>query len=312
VKRGVFDTLRRGLDNTIANWQILLLRIGEALLFGVIVIVALIALIVPIVLSLGIRLANLTTPEDLGGLAEILVDQWVIFAWMIAGAFALLLLFMLIHSFVEAGCARIAVDADRVAGPSMEGHRSRFRVFSMERWMAGAMDGGWALFAIYNIAWGVAGLFMLIPLLPTIAVMLLFQETPEVAIATGCAGLVVSVMFIVVVAIVTGIWCTRAIAGWAARRQGASDALRSAWRAMRLDLARHILIALAVFVIAVAGSSFFSSFSFFAGLGESMHRSMFHIVTMPIRLASSIVSSAFSALMSTWFLAAYAALAVEE
>lgn len=312
MKRAVFDILRRGLDNTIANWPVLLLRLGEAILFGMIVILALIALIVPIVLSLGIHLANLESVEDLGSIAAILVEKWMIFAWMIAGAFALVLLFMLIHSFVEAGCARIAVDADRAAGASMEGNRSRFRVFTMDRWMAGAMEGGWALFAIYNVAWGIAGLFMLIPLLPTIALMLLFRETPEIAIASGCIGLVVSLMFIAVVAIVTSIWCTRAIAGWAARRQGARDALRAAWGALRVDLARHILVALALFVIAVAGSSFLSSFSFFAGIGDSMHRSMFHIVTMPIRLVSSVLSSAFSAAISTWFLAAYASIAVEK
>ena len=35
MKRGVFDVLRRGVDNTIANWQLVLIRIGEMLLFGV-------------------------------------------------------------------------------------------------------------------------------------------------------------------------------------------------------------------------------------------------------------------------------------
>ena len=43
MKRKVFDVLRRGVDNTIANWQLVLIRLGEMLLFGIMSVVAVIA-----------------------------------------------------------------------------------------------------------------------------------------------------------------------------------------------------------------------------------------------------------------------------
>jgi hypothetical protein len=313
VKRGVFDTLRRALDNTIANWPVILLRLGEALLFGLLAILTAISIIVPIALSIGIQFADLVTPDDLANAILTLGEKWIIFVWIFVAIMVLLLLFLLVHSFVEAGCARIAIDADRIGGPAVEGPRMRFRVFSMERWMAGGIDGWWTLFWIYNFAWGLAGLVMLLPLIPTGLLMLLLWDTPEVAAGLGCFGLVVSAMFVALVAIVTGIWTNRAIAGWAVRRHGARDALAAGWRALELDFARHILIALSILVVAIAGSSFFASFSFFAMFGDSWGSNVaYNVVVMPLRIFSSILSSAFSAAISQWYLASYGALAVEE
>lgn len=313
MKRGVFDTLRRSLDNTIANWPVILLRLGEALLFGFLAILTAISIIVPIVVSIGIHLTDLATPDDLANLVLTLGEKWIVFVWIFVAISVLLLLIVLVHSFVEAGCARVAIDADRIAGPAVEGPRPRFRVFSMERWMAGATDGWWTIFWIYNLAWGLAGLVMLLPLVPTTLLMLLLWDTPQVAAGIGCLGLVVSAMFVVLVAIVTGIWTNRAIAGWAVRRHGARDALAAGWRALKLDLSRHILIALSILVVAIAGSSFFASFSFFAMFGDSWGSNVaYNIVVTPVRIFSSILSSAFSAAISQWYLAAFGSLAVEE
>ena len=313
MKRGVFDVLRRGVDNTIANWPLILLRLGETLLFGIIAVLTAIAVIVPIVVSVGIRLADLHTPDDVASAAFSLMDKWVLLAWAVVAVFLMLGVFMAIHSFVVAGCARVNVDGERIAGAAVEGPRSRYRVFSMERWMAGGRDGWWTLFWIYNLAWSAGALILLIPLVPTMALMLVFREQPQALVASGCVGLAATFILLILVGIVIGMWTTRAIAGWAVRRAGARDALASGWRAVREDLGRHVLVLLAVIVVAFAGSSFFASFSFFAAFGEAMGRhNVFNFVTFPIRIASSILSSAFSAAVSSWYLAAYAALAVEK
>ena len=313
MKRGVFDVLRRALDNTVANWPLILVRLGETLLFGIIVVLTAIAVVVPFLVSVGIQIADIHTPDDLANAAFSLMNQWLLLVWAFVAVFLMLGLFVAIHSFVEAGCARVYVDGERIAGPAVDGLRGRYRVFSMERWLAGGRDGWWVLFWIYNLAWTVGALILLIPLLPTMVLMFVFRERAQVLIATGCVGIAATLLLLIFVGIVMGMWTTRAIAGWAVRRAGARDALTIAWRAIREDLGRHVLVMLAVIVVAFAGSSFFAGFSFFAALGEGIGRHhVFNFFTFPIRIASSILSSTFSAAVSSWFLAAYAALAVEK
>ena len=313
MKRGVIETLRRGVDNTIANWQLSAIRFGEMVLLTIISILAVIAMVVPILVSVGIHLADIKGPEDIESAVTSLLSKWVLLLWVLLGITVLLLVFVVIHSFVEAGCARVLVDGDRNAGPAVAGPRQRYRMFSGERWVSGAKSGWWNIFWIYNLAWGLGGLILLIPLIPVLALVLVFQENPAVAAGVGCVGLVVFMLFAIIVAVVMGMWTNRAIAQWAADQTGARATLRVAWRAVKSDLARHLLIALAIFVVAMAGSSFFASFSMFAAFGESLGRNAsFNMITLPLRLVSSLLSSAFSALIASWYLASYSALAVED
>jgi hypothetical protein len=268
--------------------------------------------VVPILVSIGVTLTDVATPEDIEGVLLALTQKWVVLLWILLGASVIVLVFVGVHSFVEAGCARVAVDADRAAGPQLEGSRQRYFVFTLQRWMAGAKAGWWAVFWIYNLAWGVAGLILLIPLLPTLALAILLRDNPPVAIATSCAGLVLSVMFMFVVAIVTGMWTNRAIVEWGTHGTGASASLSNGWAAVKSDLGRHLLITLAMIVIALAGSSLFTSFSFFAAFGESLHRTMvMNFFTVPLRLVGALLNWIFSAFVTSWYLASYAALAVE-
>lgn len=313
MKRGVFEIIRRGVDNTIANWQLILIRIGELALFGVLAVAALILAVVPILVSVGIEISKISTVDDVEAAMFALMQRWILLVWVFAIISVLLLLYVLIHSFFEAGSARVYVDAERVAGPALEGPRARFRVFSMERWFAGARAGWWPLFWIYNLAWGAAGLILLIPLLPTLAGMLLLRERPPAAIATGCIGLVITGLLMMVVGAATGMWVNRAIAEWAARHTGARASLAAGWAAIRGDLGRHLLIFLTMFVIALAGSSFFSSLSFLAGFSDAVNRNngLFALFMMPLQVFGSMLNSVFSAILGAWYLAAYSALATE-
>jgi hypothetical protein len=313
VKRGVFDTLRRGLDNAVANWGLMVVRVVEMIVFAAIAVAAALAILVPLLVSVGIAVDDISTPEDLENLLFSLADKWVWLIWIFAGISVLLLFFVAAHSFMEAGCARVAADADRTAGPAVDGPRSRFHVFSMQRWWAGGTDGWWTVFWIYNFAWGVAGLILLVPLIPTAAIMFFARETPPLQIATGCIGLVLTLLLFILVGIVTSMWTTRATTDWAVQGSGASASLSSAWASLKGDLGRHLLIALAVVVIAMAGSSFFASFSYFAAFGELFHRgAAMQIFTIPLRVVGTLLNWGFSAFVSSWYLAAYSALAVER
>lgn len=314
MKRGTFDILRRGLDNTVANWQLILLRLAETFLFVVMILVAAVAIVVPILVSIGIHFAAIKTPDDLAGVAELLAQRWMLAAWIVVAVSILMLVFVAMHSFVEAGCARVYVDGERLAGPEMAGPRSRYAVFSISRFFAGGKDGWWTVFWIYNLAWGVAGLVILIPLVPTALLMLLFSDEPRALVATGCLGLVVTLLVLFVVAIATGIWTNRAIAHWALHRESATPSLAAGWSAVRLDPARHLLVVLAVVLVMMAGSSIFAGFSFAAAFGEifSDNNIAFQAVTLPLRIFGSLANSIFSTAVTTWYLACFTALAVER
>lgn len=313
MKRGTFDVLRRGADNTIANWPLLLIRFGEMLLFGILSIVTVIIALVPILVSVGVELSKLTTAEDLENAGLVLMGRWVLLVWLVVVFLLLTLLFLAVHAFVEAGSVRVYVDGERAAGPVVAGPRARYRVFSMDRWMAGGKEGWWTIFWIYNLAWSAAALILLIPLLPTIAGMLLFREQPPAAVVTGCIGLLVTGLLLIVVGAVTGMWVNRAINEWAVRRAGARESLSFAWTALRADLGRHVLIFIAVLVVAMAGSSFFASFSLFAAFGETFghHHGIVNLATLPLRIVGSLLNAAFSGIVSAWYVAAYSALAAE-
>ena len=315
MKRSVFDVLRRGLDNAIANWQLLLLRIGEAFLFGIIIVIAILAAIVPILLSIGVKLADFQVPETAEGALTALLSRWPIFAWIFGGAVLLALLFMVVHSFLEAGCARVYVDGDRIAGAALAGPRSRYRVFSMAKWWAGAVDGWWPVFWIYNIAWGIAALFFLVPLLFTslLVLALAMNDSAGPAIGIGCVGAAASFMIMIPTMIVAGIWSNRAIASWAVRRGGARDTTRAAWAAFKADMGRHLLVAIALFVISMAGSMFIGSFGFFIGFAEVLgrHSGSTALMMMPARFFIQMLSTAFSTVIAGWFLATFCAMANE-
>jgi len=313
VKRGVIDTLRRGAENAIANWPLAAIRFAEVVMFGIIAVAAVILSLIPLLVHLGIVFRDVQSSEEVAAVIGTLLERWTLFIWFGTGVLVMLIVFVLIHSYVEAGCARVFVDADRAAGPAVAGPRQRYRLFSMDRWLAGAKEGGWKVFWIYNLAWSVAALILLIPLIPILVLLLVLRENPAAAAGIGCLGLIVFLIFAVVVGIIVGMWTNRAIADWAVQRGSARQALASGWRAVKSDPGRHLLAALAIFVVAMAGSSLFASFSMFAAFGDSVgHNMTFNLVTMPLRMVGSILSSAFSALIGSWYLATYAALAVES
>jgi hypothetical protein len=313
-KRALFDVLRRAVDNTIANWPLILIRIGEMIVFGVLAVITVIAAFVPILISVGVELTKLRDLEDLESAGYALMEKWPLLLWMVAAILVLMLIMVAVHAFVSAGCSRVNVDGERTAGASMTGPRARFRAFSMQRWMAGAKDGWWTLFWVYNITWSIAGFLMLIPVVPTGAAVLLLRDQEGFAIAIGCIGLVVTVMLMFLVTIYTAMWVARSVNEWAAHGFGIRASLSAGRAAIRTDLGRHLLIFIAVVVVSLAGSSFFSSFSFFAALGEiGSHRGPFEfdLFFMPLRLLGTLLNIAFSAVVSAWSMAAYASLAAE-
>jgi hypothetical protein len=148
---------------------------------------------------------------------------------------------------------------------------------------------------------------------PTIAGMLLLRENEAAMAMAGCFGLIVTLLFMIPIAIMTAVWSTRAIVSWAARREGAVAAVQESWGEIKSDFGRHVLTALAIFVVSFAASMFFSTFSMFASVGEAIggNEGMVLAMTLPLRMLVSLVNSAFSTLIASWFVATYAAIATD-
>jgi hypothetical protein len=314
VKRGVVDVLRRGFDNTFANWPLLFIRVAEMILFVALTVATVIAAVLPVLVSIGIHLQDISSPEDVANILPSLLTNWLLLIWILLAVSLLLLAFIAVHAFIEAGAAAVYVDGERAAGRELAPPRARYAVFSGEKWFSGARAGWWPVFWIYNVVWGFAALILLIPLLPTAIAMFLFRGTPAAMIGTGCIGIIITVMLAIVVGVLSGMWANRAIVEWGIRRRGGNEAVSAGWSAMKADFGRHLLVALAVIVVGMALSTVLGGLSLSLNFGNVSMRP-FAILSMmmaPMRIALTLVSWVISAAVSGWYLASYASISLES
>ena len=311
--RSVTDILRRGLDSSIANWPVLALRLAETVLVAMLMGLTVVMVVVPLAISIGLSAAGLQeivqsseTPAEV--LTALVAAHWLILIYILVAVSVALLVAICVHSFVMAASARTFVDAERAAGAAAT-PRQRFAVFTFERWMAGGGQAWWPVFWIYNIAYGVAGIVILLPLLP-IALLILVLQQAAAAIVLGCLALVLVVLLTIVVLIVTNIVCQKAIVLAAQTPIDGTTALRLGWRAMRADFVRHFAVAFIMMVLLFGGTGVLTMASVgFAA--PAMTHSHAALMFMPLRLLMSFASSVFSAFVGNWFLASFAAIPVD-
>jgi hypothetical protein len=317
LKRSATDVLRRGFDNMVANWPLVAIRVAEGVLCAGLAIASVFALLVPLLVSAGLSHfdpnqfnINHLDPDRLGEtLLAFLADHWVWILYLVLGITALLTLFIAIHSAVEAGSAQVYLDAEHAAAISRMTTRDRFSAFSMERWVEGVKRGWWATFWIYNIAWGVAGLIILLPL--TLAsLVIVFTGTGVGAIVIGCLALLVTVLLAFAVSVVTNLWAQKAIVIAVARTLGARRALRESWAEATGDFARQFGVALLLLLIGIAGATMIASMS--AGLSIGGQSLAWQLMVSPVRVVASLLNTVFSAAMAAWFLACFTSITLER
>ncbi len=311
MNRTVAEILRRGFENMVANWPLLAIRIAEGVLFVVMFIAGAIAIVVPFLVSIGMSRESLPSdPADVAAaILDVLISHWLVIVYAIIVASIVLMLVLAIHSFVVSGCALVYVDGERKAASLPVAARGAFAAFSAERWVRGGWEGWWAVFWIYNIAWSAGGLVVLFPMMIVLFLMIVLRGTAAVAFGIGCLGLIFTLLFGIIVAIVTNVWAQKAIVDCLARHAGAMRALRSSWSELRADAGRHIVVALVMMALTFAGSMLLVSFSWLEALSRDATQ---HLFLLPLQFSSSIINSIFSAAVSCWFLACFAALAVES
>lgn len=284
------------------------IRVAENLLFIGIVVASIIAAVIPIVVSLGLN--TITPPSSPGDVAEVILavlsKNWLVIVYLLVLVFAVSGVLVAIHSFVQAGCAKIFVDAERKTAALDQPRRSDFNAFDGDTWMRGGVAGFWAVFWIFNIAWTVASMVILLPATLALVAIVMVKGTPVAAVAVGCVAAVVTLFLVFTVSVVTSIWTQKAIVLALAYRLHAMDALAQAWDDFRADTGRHVAVALILLVILFVGSVVLSSMTAF--VPPIRHSAGFSLAMMPLQLASSFLNGIFSAAIGSWMLACFAAL----
>ena len=304
MKRSAIDVVRRGFENALANWPLILIRIAEGVVFGAIIIGSIIAAVIPLLISAGLsKDTDYRNPENVAQLlVTLVIEHWILVLYLLALFLLILGVLMALHSFVEAGCARIYIDGERTPG---------LKAFAADRWFRGGVGGWWAVFWIYNLAWSVGALVLLGPLVLTIAGMLVVGETAG-RVIIGCAGLGVTLLLLLPTAILIGMWTQKAIAVCVARTLGAVEALRAARREIKLDFGRHLAVALVLMVIGFMAAMVVSGMSFPLSIGNHRRVSFLPLLFAPMQLALSFVQSIVSAAVRAWSLASFVALTEER
>jgi hypothetical protein len=317
VKRNITDVLRRGLDTTVANWPVIVLRIAESLVFAAIAIAGVLAAIVPAIVAAGLSADDIRNSADPGGaVIEWLVGHVMLFVWIFALAFIVLGIMIAIHSFVEGGSAWIYVEGERAAAKRPDAVRDSLRVFTFDRWLAGGAASWWQIFWVYNLAWSVTLMLVLVPLIITIIIMLAISDTVG-RVVVGCSGVALAVLILIPTGIVTSIWCKKAITICVARAVSARDALRQGWREFRSDLGRHLAVAVIVFVISMALNSLVSAFTVPMNISQNItqHQHGFPpmaLIFAPVRVIVGVIQGMIGAAISSFFLACFVSMTEER
>lgn len=342
MKRNITEVLRRGLDTTIANWPVILLRITESVLFAGIIIAAILAAVIPAVVAAGLSKDDIVNSADPGGaVLEWVTGHIMLFVWIFALAFIVLGVMVAIHSFIEGASTQIYVDAERAArrrsdslvrstapsvglesptyvntAPATAGPdrlaqpRDDFRAFTFDRWLSGGASSWWRIFWVYNLAWSVSLIFVVVPLIITLIAMLAVSDTVA-RVIIGCAGVGIAVLILIPVGIATSIWCKKAITICVARAMSANESLRLGWREFRADLGRHLAIAVIVFVLSMALNSLVSAFSM--PMNITQHRVPdLTLMFAPVRIATGVLQGMIGAAVSSFFLACFVSMTEER
>jgi hypothetical protein len=288
------DLSLRSLKTAAANWQLVVIRMMESVVFVFLMLIALLATIIPVAIKAGLGKLKISDTENyVQALSQFLVEQLPVILWTFAVLILVALLMMVIHSLIVAGSARVYLDAERAPGDA-------FEVFRGDSFWAAARRGFWRVFWIYNLAWSLALLFVLIPVMFALILLLVMQGTmAAVVLALVIVGCSMALM--IPIGIITSVWVGRAIIDGERSQLTARESLRVARRNIRVDLAAHVVVMLVVFVVSVFAIFFIAGcVNAFASAGDAF---------WPMQWIGSLAQTIAGSLAGAWMLAAFAALA---
>jgi hypothetical protein len=301
LKRPVSDVIRRGFSNTLANWQLLLIRIAESAIAFMIVIAILLAAIVPVVVT-ALRGSgsgfDLEHPDRiLESIIELVTEHWLLLSWLVVLATLVLGLILAVRSFVEAGTARIFFD-----GEAAEATTGKFAVFDVQRWFDGGKESWWPIFLIYNIV----GLYAILgALVPVLVMLMVVTIGGSGSIILGCIAVPLLVLAVIALAVIVALWNQKAIVICVGRGLGAVASVRAGWRELMDDFPRHLGVAALIAIITFGATALLSMITIVGSFG---HQSGLSMAFSPLRIVESFAQTSVSAIAGTWFIACFVAL----
>ncbi len=307
-----FTIVRRGVASTAANWPLILAQIIELFVMMAVLVGGIFLALV--LLGLTIEwdaLKNFGSPgSDPAAIAEA-VAEWLLgnvaaVAWLFVALFLIFGVATLIHSYFHAGVTGVFVEYER-RGETW-GWRDAWRRFEFSRFADFALRRGWRVFWIYNVVWGVAGLFLLVPLVLTLGLVLLIGEHAA-AIVVACCGIALVVCVGIAIAIVAGVWAQIAITIGVATERGAVAASSAAGDLIRGRIG-PVLIVLVVFLAVSIGVSSMTSTMGLAFDAAGYVPGADWLV-LPVRIGFTFVSSIASSIIGLWLAACFAILVLE-
>jgi hypothetical protein len=293
-----FTIIRRGVASTLANWPLLFVQFAELVILVFVMIGGVIAAIAAVGLSIdwdAIRSVGSpgSNPEAIAeAAAEWFVTNAAAAAMIGLVVFLLFGVVSLIHSYFQAGVTGVFVAHER-RGETWS-WREAWDRFSLQQVIDFALSRGWRVFWVYNIVWGVAGLFLLVPLIVVLALVLLIGENAA-ALVVACCGMLLVLLAGIVIAIIAGVWAQVAITICVATPRSAVESSSSAGDLIRAR-AGAVVVVMLVFVAASIGVSTVSSTMGLAFDSAALLPGG-DLLSLPLRLAFTFVSSLASSII---------------
>jgi hypothetical protein len=293
MTRNPIEIALRGLKNALANWQLVAIRMVEGVVFFVLIFFALLVTIIPTAVEAGLGKLDVRDASSAAEtVAQFFVDHHVLILWTVGVLLLVTCAMLVIHAFVVAGSVRVYLEGERAGGD--------FNVFRSEPFWAAAKAGFWRSFGIYNIAWGLAGLVILVPFMVGFAIVMVVSE-PAVALVILGVVVVGTIVLCIPVGVATSIWVNRALVDGEKSGLSARAALAAGRAAIRSDLLTHLVVAFFVLVAGIGGTGLISSLAgAFAGGG---------VIIGPMHIIGSLAETFAGALASAWMLASFVAVA---
>ncbi|HVR43477.1 MAG TPA: hypothetical protein VMS56_08530 [Thermoanaerobaculia bacterium] len=305
--RSLGEVCRRGLENVLANWPLVLIRIVEGLATLLAVVMILVAAIAPITIA-GLSGASMTEILESPQALEELMGRFspLLILYLFVVITVAMVIAVLIHAWVQGGVVGCYVIGDRRA-PETGWGREHFRAFTPELWWGEARRLGWRFFWIYNVIWGAFSLLLLAPLLVILVVMLLLRESPA-AIVVGCAGIAGVTLVAILLGIATFIWSQLVLIECAAADLGVLQSIRRSREVLARKLLPVVMVGAIFFAISMAVGFVIAGIAF--GIGAVGSVPGLDLAFLPIRILISLFNSLVSTILSCWLLAALVAVAL--
>lgn len=204
-----FRYTRRGLENLLGNWQLILIASAESVVLFAVVFLPF------IVFGYSKWKASASVDEFLESILQMYVAVFenplillVLFvAVIVVGTVALV-----VHSMVISGIVRVYIDGEVRMGSSEEvSYDVRPKTFSLSQWWTAAKAYWFEVFLIYNIVWGLSALIILVPIVPLL-ILAFTSSGDDRLLVILLAGGGIWLLLTVIVAFFSRAWSHLAIA----------------------------------------------------------------------------------------------------